>query len=332
MRTPRVTVLMSVFNGPACLADAVGSILGQDFTDFEFLIIDDGSTYTFDDVIDFFNDDRIVVIRQENMGLTRSLNKGLLLARGAYVARMDSDDISAPGRLSAQVGRLDAHDRLDLVGCFFNVIDGRGTVVERRRPFVDPIYRLWRLQFHNNYGHGSVMMRKESVIDVGMYDESFRYAQDFDLWSRLSRKDNTEIIPDALYSYRMVNSSEQSSVRNYDHQLANAVVISNRSLKACNPNLSDSDCSEVRALYWEFEFAGVSAEGLSRLPATLYGFCERYGIRSAEWTDLLERVDRDAREGMVRSERISEVDRAKLRSRLVKLRAGAADTSHEEQA
>jgi len=304
MRTPKVTVLMSVYNGDAYLPDAVESILSQDFADFEFLIIDDGSTDPFDDIISSFHDNRIVVIHQENMGLTRSLNKGLLLARGEYVARMDADDISEPGRLAVQVEKLDEQDTLDLVGCFFDVIDGRGTIVDRKRPFVDPIYRLWRLQFHNNYGHGSVMMRKQSVIQAGMYAESIRFAQDFDLWSRLSRKENTEIIPEVLYSYRMVNKSDQSSVRNYDSQLAMAKMISNRSLKACNPRLSESDCSQVRALYWEFEFDGVSAEGLSLVPETLIGFCERYGIRGVEKADLVVRVARDAIDAMKRSARI----------------------------
>ncbi len=314
MQTPKVTVLMSVYNGRAHLVEAVESILSQDFMDFEFLIIDDGSPESFDDIISSFNDNRIVVIHHENMGLTRSLNKGLLLARGQYVARMDADDISEQGRLIIQASRLDARGNLDLVGCFFNVIDEQGTVIERKRPFIDPVYRLWRLQFHNNYGHGSVMMRKKSVIQAGMYDESFRYAQDFDLWSRLSRKENTEMIQEVLYSYRMVNKGEQSSVRNYDIQLANAMLISNRSLKSCNPALSDSDCSEIRALYWEFEFDGVSSEGLSLVPDTLTGFCERYGIRGREKADLFVQVASDAIAEMTRSARISTIEHGEIRN------------------
>lgn len=319
MRTPKVTVLMSVYNGGAHFAEAVESILSQDFTDFEFLIIDDGSTQPFDDTIFSFNDNRIVVVHQENMGLTRSLNKGLLLARGEYVARMDADDISEPGRLTVQVGRLDERAGLDLVGCFFNVIDGDGTIIETKRPFVDPTYRLWRLQFHNNYGHGSMIIRKRSVIQAGMYDESIRYAQDFDLWSRLSRKDNTEMIPDVLYSYRMVSTSAQSSVRNYDSQLATAIMISNRSLKACNPHLTVSDCSEIRALYWEFEFDSVSAEGLSLVPDTLIGFCERYNIRGRERADLFAQVSRDAIDAMKLSARIPPGEHAGITNGFAKM-------------
>ena len=128
------------------------SILSQSFTDFEFLIINDGSTEPCDEIVESFEDNRVVVITQENMGLTRSLNRGIHLARGEHIARMDADDISAQGRLQAQVSVLHDDDRIDLVGSFFDVIDGNRTLVESKKPFVDSVYRLWRLQFHNNYG------------------------------------------------------------------------------------------------------------------------------------------------------------------------------------
>lgn len=294
MNTPKVTVLMSVYNGRTYLAEAMESVLSQSFGDFEFLIIDDGSREPFHDIVTACNDNRIVLVHQHNMGLTRSLNKGLLMARGDYIARMDADDVSVPGRLQAQVDRLDRDDRLDLVGCFFDVIDGAGTLVERKELFTDPIYRLWRLQFHNNYGHGSIMMRKRSVVEAGMYDETLRYAQDYDLWSRLSRRDNTAMIADVLYRYRMANKSGQSSIRNYDAQLATAIQVSNRSLTACNPRLTEADCREIRALYWEFELDHVSSAGLALVPETLEGFCERYHIRGTEKESLVNRVTREA--------------------------------------
>ncbi len=247
---PKVTVLMSVFNGEEFFPAAVESILGQSFGDFEFLIIDDGSSEPINKILHAYNDDRITLHRQENMGLARSLNKGFRLARGKYVARMDADDISTPDRLKIQVAAFDGQPDLDLVGSFFDVVDGLGQVIERKELITEPIYRLWRLQFHNNYGHGTMMLRTSAVLKVGMYDESLRYAQDYDLWSRLSRKENTNIVPDVLYYYRMVEQSQQASVKNYDEQLAAAVLISNRNLKQCNPGLADAGCMEVRALYW----------------------------------------------------------------------------------
>jgi GT2 family glycosyltransferase len=294
MKSPKVTVLMSVYNGRQYLSGAIESILGQTFQDFDFLIINDGSTEPVDQVIDSYNDDRIVLVTQENMGLTRSLNKGLALAKGLYVARMDSDDISLPTRLHAQVAAMEEDGDLALVGCFFDVVDEHGCLLERKELITDPIYRLWRLQFHNNYGHGSVMFRKEAVKAVGMYNESLRYAQDYDLWSRLSTKSNTKIVPEALYCYRMVSNGGQTSVANYDSQLLNAARISDRSLMACNPGLNEADCEEVRALYWKFQRDTVSLKGITDLPATLEGFCRRFEIEGDEKTALVRRVVEDA--------------------------------------
>ena len=265
-----------------------------------------------DPIIDKFNDSRILRINQDNMGLTRSLNKGLQLARGEYVARMDADDISMQRRLEAQVQEMDTDSRLDLVGAFFDVIDGNKRLIETKELILDPLYRLWRLQFHNNYGHGSMMLRKRAILNAGLYDERLKYAQDFDLWSRVSRKDNTKIVPEVLYRYRMVEKGRQASVKYYDDQLAAAIAVSNNSLTACNPRLSEADCAEVRALYWEFQLKGVSERGLSLLPETLEGFCLRYGIDGPEKAGLVRRVALDALGEIEKSERMSPAERADM--------------------
>jgi glycosyltransferase involved in cell wall biosynthesis len=319
MTDPQVTVLMPVFNSREYLPAAVESILCQSFADFEFLIINDGSTEPIADVLDDFKDDRIRLVDQENMGLTRSLNKGLRLAKGRYIARMDADDLSLPGRLEAQVYEMDTDPRLDLVGTFFDVINHRGDLIERKELVTDPIYRLWRLQFHNNYGHGSVMLRKEAIFNVGLYDETLAYAQDFDLWSRLSMKDNTKIIPEALYQYRMVETGDQSSVRNYHEQLAIAVRTSNRSLMQCNGSLTEDDCIEVRAIYWKFQRGGVSYHGLSLVTDTVEGFCRRYELDPIERSRLLERVAHDALHEMEKSSRIGPDERAPIKASFLRL-------------
>jgi len=294
LKSPKVTVLMSVYNGQQYLAEAIESILGQTFQDFEFLIINDGSTEPVDQLIGSYKDDRIVLIAQENLGLTRSLNKGLNLARGSYVARMDSDDVSLPTRLQTQVAEMDRDGNLALVGCFFDVVDEHGNLIERKELITDPVYRLWRLQFHNNYGHGSVMLRKEAILAIGMYNEILRYAQDYDLWSRLSTKSNTKMIPEALYRYRMVTQGGQASVANLDAQLLNAVRISNRSLMACYPSLNETDCEEIRTLYWKLHRDSMSPKGIAALPPTLEGFCRRFDIAGHGKLSLIRRVVRDA--------------------------------------
>jgi glycosyltransferase involved in cell wall biosynthesis len=309
MMNPKITVLMSVFNEQAYLREAVESVLSQTFGDFEFLIIDDGSEEPFEDFISEYRDARISLFRQENIGLARSLNRGLRLARGDYIARMDGDDVSRLDRFDLQIKEMEAHHQIDLLGSFFDVIDEKGELIETKELITDPIYRLWRLQFHNNYGHGAMMLKKQSVLKQGMYDETLLYAQDYDLWSRMSVKDNSGIIPEALYHYRMFEQSGQASVRNYDAQLAAAIDISNRNLRDCNPRLSETDCMEVRALYWKFQIAGVTLRGLKALPDTLEGFCSRYEIKAADRRNLIKRVARDAIEEAEKSNLIPTADK-----------------------
>lgn len=293
MSTPPITVLMSVFNGSDYLSIAVESILNQSFTDFEFLIIDDGSSEPVLDDILSYGDDRIRTIRQENMGLTKSLNTGIGLARGQYVARMDADDVSPPDRLENQFKVISRSDRLDLVGTFFEIIDEEGNLVKKKELIVDPVYRLWRLQFHNNYGHGSMMFRKSSIIKVGMYDTRLRFAQDFDLWSRISKKYNTHIIPEFLYRYRMNTKGEQASVKNYNDQLQAAIWISDRNLKGCNPRLSDQDLIDLRSLYWEFQLPKMSPRAPDLAHETLETFCVKFDVDNDEKKCLAKRISED---------------------------------------
>lgn len=293
MNHPKLTVLMTVHNGLNHLGSAISSILSQTYSDFEFLIINDGSTEPVHTIFQANHDSRMIIVDQANVGLTRSLNKGLAMAKGEYVARMDSDDLSLPGRLEAQVRAMDSNPGLDLIGSYFDVIDEHNNLAERKELIGDPCYRLWRLQFHNNYGHGSVMLRKSSVLEAGMYDESFQVTQDFDLWSRLSRKDNTMIIPAVLYRYRMIGHGKQASVMHYDAQLQNAVRISNRSLQACNPRLVDADCVHIRTLYWKFQLKHLSHKGIGLLIDTLEGFCTRFSLDSLEKRELVKRVCAD---------------------------------------
>jgi glycosyltransferase involved in cell wall biosynthesis len=293
MNDPKVTVLMSVYNGAQYIAEAMESILSQSFGDFEFLIIDDGSTEPVEEVIRSFKDSRIRFYRRKNVGLTLSLNHGIELARGKYIARADADDVSLPGRLAGQVKLLDSDGHLDLVGSFFQTISAGGDVTARVEVPVDPLYRLWRLQFHNVYAHGSVMFRKSGFLRAGSYDGCFAYAQDYDLWSRLSVASNTQIMPIVYYSYRFRGDGAQTSEKHYRKQIENAVAISNRSLKSCNPDLEVDDCEDVRALYWNFERDGISTLGLENLRRTFHGFCRRFGIHGRPREKLRQRLSED---------------------------------------
>src|SRR4051794_29608800 len=120
---PKVTVLLAVYNGERYLREAIDSILGQTFQDFEFLIINDGSTDSTREIILSYHDPRIrLVDNEDNIGQTRSLNRGLALAAGQFVARQDADDISEPERLASQVAFLEIHPEVVLLGTWYRKI------------------------------------------------------------------------------------------------------------------------------------------------------------------------------------------------------------------
>jgi hypothetical protein len=185
---PLVTVLMAVHNGGPFLRESIESILGQTFTDFEFLIVDDGSSDGSRDVVRSYDDPRIrLIVNENNCGLPASLNRGLAQARGAYIARQDADDISEPYRLARQIDYLQRHHNIALLGTAYTKIDESGKAIGHREMPLQHTRIRWCLLFFCPFAHTSVMFRHNAVLDrVGMYDESFSYAQDYDFWWRIA--------------------------------------------------------------------------------------------------------------------------------------------------
>ena len=202
-KDPRVSVVMSVYNGEKYLAGAIRSILAQTFTDFEFIIIDDGSTDGSRAIIQRLEDPRIRLIAQENWGLAAALNRGIGLARGAYMARMDADDISAPTRLAEQVDFLDAHPEIGMVGSSFHQIDEAGRVTALTPVLTTNEEIQCHLLEQNWFCHGSVMVRRECLDEAGGYDETFTSAQDYDLWLRISEAYQVANLSKPLYRWRL---------------------------------------------------------------------------------------------------------------------------------
>lgn len=212
---PKVTVLMCVYNGAEWLPDSIESILNQRFSDFEFLIVDDGSQDESAAIVSTYLDKRIRLIRnQHNTGLTRSLNKGLSVARGEFIARMDADDISMPDRLAAQVQFLEAHPLIDVAGSLYESFDeATGVGSTPGLPETDLEIKQ-RLFWHNTMAHGSVMFRKNVILEAGGYDERFKTAQDFNLWFRLAAGGSKfHIIQRPLYRLRLHKKSISSNRR-----------------------------------------------------------------------------------------------------------------------
>ena len=220
---PRISVLMGVYNGGSFLASAINSILEQTLIDLEFIIIDDGSNDETVSILDSFDDDRLIIIRNShNIGLTKSLNKGIQLAQGKYIARQDADDISHPQRLAQQVAFLDSHPEHVLVGCNALLIDENGIQIDHIELPSDANKIHQNLPRSNQFIHGSVTFLKSAIMEVGAYRENFRYTQDYDLWLRMREHYTLVNLPENLYSLRRLANS--ISVRRFDQQLAFALI------------------------------------------------------------------------------------------------------------
>ncbi len=187
--TPELTVLMPVYNGERYLKEAIESILGQTFSDFEFLIIDDGSRDGTSALVRAYGDERIRLVENgRNLGLIRTLNVGLQLARGRYVARMDADDVSLPQRLELQLRYLQKNPHVSVVGTHYRMIDENGLVLSTRKPESRDFLISFRMyvEAYNPACHPAVMFRTEEIRAQGGYDAGFPNAEDAALWFRLN--------------------------------------------------------------------------------------------------------------------------------------------------
>ena len=204
MKNPKVTVLMSVYNGGKYLQEAIDSILGQTFKDFEFLIINDGSTDKTGEILKSYNDPRIKIINNnKNIGLTKSLNKGLKLARGEYIARQDADDISLPTRFEEELKFFEKNSNVALVGTDYFLINEKDEIIHTVNCFTENRKLKEKLLEGNQFAHGSIIFKKECVEKVGMYREEFKFAQDFDFTLRISEEFDVANIPKSLYKWRI---------------------------------------------------------------------------------------------------------------------------------
>ena len=207
--TPQITVLMAVYNGEKYLEQAIKSILWQTFTDFEFVIIDDGSTDKSPDIIKSFEDNRIKYIANEkNMGLPYSLNRGLELARGEFIVRMDADDISLPNRLQKQVTFMEENPQIAVCGSFVKTFGGKRDEFVHTY-FTDPNDIEASLLFNTSLAHPSVMMRKSELKKYNLkYETDFKYfEEDYNLWVELSQKSQLANLPEVLLFYRLHEKS-----------------------------------------------------------------------------------------------------------------------------
>ena len=209
-KAPVISVVLPVYNGANYLAESIESILGQTFTDFELILIDDASTDHSLEVAASYRDRRLIIIRnEENLGLIGTLNKGLGMARGEFIARMDQDDIAFPERFSRQVNFLRRHHDVGLCGSHVIAFDHEG---ERywRYPERDDDIRC-RLLFSATFAHPSVMYRRTLITQNDIcYDERFPHAEDYAFWIQCMPHCKMANIGEPLLRYRLHESNTAS--------------------------------------------------------------------------------------------------------------------------
>lgn len=200
--TPKVSVLLPVYNAQKFVKEAIESILQQTFSDFELIIINDGSNDNSSEIINEFRDDRIVVVNHdENKGLIFTLNEGLDISRGEYIVRMDADDFSLPERLFIQVNFMDQNE--DIVVSGGQMIDYDGKIQLSKNPIVSEEVKA-SLLFSCVISHPTVIIRKEIFKkEKFYYNKSFIHSEDYELWSRVIKSYKVSNVKDVILKYRI---------------------------------------------------------------------------------------------------------------------------------
>ncbi|MBE3142415.1 MAG: glycosyltransferase [Planctomycetes bacterium] len=198
---PGVSVLLPVYNSASYLRESIESILNQSFKEFELLIICEPCTDGSIEIIKSYKDSRIIHIQNEKrLGLANSLNKGIELARGEYIARMDADDVSLPERFAAQVMFMEKCPEIGICGTWMVSI-GKHSGKSWKPPIDDATMRC-QLLFNSPLGHPAVMMRRSLFTDLNLQYPAYAHAEDYALWVQASRYTTFANIPEILLSYR----------------------------------------------------------------------------------------------------------------------------------
>jgi glycosyltransferase involved in cell wall biosynthesis len=255
MTHPTVSVIMPVYNGADYLREALDSIFAQTFEQFELIVIDDGSTDSSEEILKQYSDSRLRLFFQPNSGLAATLNRGIELAQGQYIARMDQDDISRPERFAKQVAFLEKNPRCALLGTWAEIWEVRVKTERIHAHPTDNATLRFELLFNNPFAHSSVMLRREAVMQVGGYstDPSRQPPEDYELWSRLARHYELANLPEVLHIYREIpRSMSRAGVSPFLLKLL--VICAENIAWASNDSPDNPDVRNIPALFhsaWE---------------------------------------------------------------------------------
>lgn len=228
LKVPKISVIMPLYNGEKYLKEAIDSILNQTYSDFELLLINDASTDSTETIINSYHDYRIVYIKnEENLGLIKTLNKGLDLAKGEFIARMDQDDISLPERFEKQIAILEKNPEIGVCGTWFTLFRENQKDWAVEHPESNDSIKIGLLT-SCLIGHPTVMMRKKAIANH-KYDTDYQASEDYELWTRLIRITQFYNIQESLLQYRFHDTN--MSVLENSVQVTNTKIITGNQLK-----------------------------------------------------------------------------------------------------
>ena len=256
MTLPRVSILMPVYKTAPYLREAMDSMLSQTFTDFELIVLDDCSPDNAEEILDNYTDPRIVRYKgKKNAGLSNVLNVGIGMARGKYIARMDSDDLSMPERLQIQVDYLEAHPDIDLVSVGMQLFGAKDEVWLREQ---DPEKVKIIALFHSPILHASSMWRRDSFEKHGLrFRQEMVPAEDYDLWTRALVKGLRLVnLRQVLYKYRI--HPEQATTQT-DKTTSKSRMVQQNYLASTLPSLSEKRRNLFPDKLWPVFFANLSS-------------------------------------------------------------------------
>ncbi len=248
-----LTVLMPVYNASCHLREAMDSVLQQTFTNFELLIVNDGSTDDTVNIIREYNDPRIRLLENEkNMGISETLNRGIREASSDLIARMDADDICYPDRLQRQYTFMKDNPDCAMVSCYVRIISNDGAFV--RQEVHRDRFLYYTLQFECNIFHPAVMFRRQPVMQVNMYDRP--YAEDYDLFWKIAAAYKINQIEEVLMDYRLSNNSLHKVTKKDEYDVA-LMEVKRRNIQHFLP--AKMIVPDEYILFYQYEFEPLLA-------------------------------------------------------------------------
>jgi glycosyltransferase involved in cell wall biosynthesis len=247
MNNNMVSVILPVYNGQLYVGESIESILKQTYKNIELIIINDGSTDESESIIKKYKDPRIVYISQKNQGLSASLNNGVRIAKGEYLARQDQDDISHPKRIEMQLNEM-INKNIGLIGSRSLIINEKGKIIgKHNHPLTHEAIKLFLL-FDNPFVHSSVMYKRNLILNNLYSEDKFRQPpEDYELWIRLAEITKMANLPERLLTYRQLSSG--MSMNNKEIFITRIINIGSEKINALFPVIKYNDSLTLCMLY-----------------------------------------------------------------------------------